>query len=444
MRVNLPQPEQFSAIFETIMGEKLNRPVSGVSIDSRNIHEGDLFIAIKGEEFDGHDYLENVNNDGAVAAIVKEKYINIEIQQIRIKDPIIALAKIANEYREQYNLPIVGITGSNGKTSTKELLKHVLSKQFNVHSTLSNQNTLIGLSLNLLRISNQHDISILEIGASKKGEIKRICKVAQPTHGLITNISSAHLEGFGSIKNIANEKAELFKNLNGGIAFVNSADQYVSKIKFKCKKINFGFKPSCDFSADISKENDGTLTLILNTNIIPTFSFNLSFLKNLIAVSAVAITLGLEWRDLKKQVKTFSPPGGRCKIFKKDSITIIDDTYNANLASSLASLDYLKAFSSKGRKVFVFGDMYELGNSSKRQHRIVGEKCSELGIDAVFTLGDHSKETNFALNQKNNGRHFFSRTELVKTLKQDIQPGDVILFKGSRGMAMEKVLKGAF
>ena len=276
MRVNLPQPEQFSAIFETIMGEKLNRPVSGVSIDSRNIHEGDLFIAIKGEEFDGHDYLENVNNDGAVAAIVKEKYINIEIQQIRIKDPIIALAKIANEYREQYNLPIVGITGSNGKTSTKELLKHVLSKQFNVHSTLSNQNTLIGLSLNLLRISNQHDISILEIGASKKGEIKRICKVAQPTHGLITNISSAHLEGFGSIKNIANEKAELFKNLNGGIAFVNSADQYVSKIKFKCKKINFGFKPSCDFSADISKENDGTLTLILNTNIIPTFSFNLS------------------------------------------------------------------------------------------------------------------------------------------------------------------------
>ena len=165
-----------------------------------------MFIAIKGEEFDGHDYLENVNNDGAVAAIVKEKYINIEIQQIRIKDPIIALAKIANEYREQYNLPIVGITGSNGKTSTKELLKHVLSKQFNVHSTLSNQNTLIGLSLNLLRISNQHDISILEIGASKKGEIKRICKVAQPTHGLITNISSAHLEGFGSIKNIANEK----------------------------------------------------------------------------------------------------------------------------------------------------------------------------------------------------------------------------------------------
>ena len=120
--------------------------------------------------------------------IVKEKYINIEIQQIRIKDPIIALAKIANEYRKQYNLPIVGITGSNGKTSTKELLKHVLSKQFNVHSTLSNQNTLIGLSLNLLRISNQHDISILEIGASKKGEIKRICKVAQPTHGLITNI----------------------------------------------------------------------------------------------------------------------------------------------------------------------------------------------------------------------------------------------------------------
>ena len=444
MRINLPQPEQFSAIFETIMCEKLNRPVFGLSIDSRNVHEGDLFIAVKGKKFDGHDFLVEVNNYGASATIVQEKNKNIEIQQIITKDSIIALATIAKEYRKQYNLPIVAITGSNGKTSTKELLKHVLSKQFNVHSTLSNQNTLIGLSLNLLKISNKHNISILEIGASKQGEIKRLCEISKPTHGLITNISSAHLEGFGSLKNIANEKAELFNSLSSGFAFVNTNDEYISKIKFKCKKINFGFEPDCDFSADISKEQDGTLTLILNTNIIPTSSHNLSFLKNLVAVSAVAITLGLKWEDLIKQVKTFSPPVGRCKVYKKNSITIIDDTYNANLASSLASLDYLKAYSKNGRKVFVFGDMYELGNSSKRQHQIVGEKCSALGIDAVFTLGKHSKETNVALNKKNNGRHFYSRTDLVRTLKQDIQPGDVVLLKGSRGMAMEKILEGVF
>jgi len=444
MRISLPQPEQFSAIFETIMSEKLNRPVSGVTIDSRNLNEGDLFIAIDGEKFDGHDFLSDVNDSGASAAIVRKKYINIELQQIKSEDPIKTLAEIAKEYRNQFKLPIVGITGSNGKTSTKELLKHVLSKQFEVHSTLSNQNTLIGLSLNLLRISNQHDISILEIGASKKGEIRRLCEIAQPTHGLITNVSSAHLEGFGSIQNVANEKSELFKTLNGGIAFVNSTDQYIRKIKFKCKQINFGFKPNCDFSADISKEQDGKLTLILNTKIIPTFSYNLSFLKNLIAVSTIAITLGLKWQDLIDQVKTFTPPSGRCKVYVKNNITIIDDTYNANLASTLASLEYLKAFSNRGRKIFVFGDMYELGDSSKKQHQLVGEKCSELNIDAVFTLGKHSKETNFALNQKNTSHHFFSKNDLVKILKQDIRHGDIVLVKGSRGMAMEKVIEEAF
>ena len=338
MRIDLPHPEQFSAIFEIIIREK-NRPVTGVSIDSRNVNEGDLFIAINGKKLDGHAFLKDVYKSGASAAIVERKNKNIAIQQIKTSNPINSLSKIAKEYRKQFNLPIVGITGSNGKTSTKELLKHVLSNNFNIHSTHSNQNTLIGLSLNILKISNQHDISIIEIGASKIGEIKKgSVKVAKPTHGLITNISTAHLEGFGSIQNIANEKAELFKSLNVGIAFVNSDDRYIKNIKFNCKKINFGFKPDCNFSADISKEQDGTLTLILNTNIIPTFSYNLSFLKNLLAVSSIAISLGLSWSDLTKQVKTFSPPFGRCKVYKKDGVTIIDDTYNANLTSSLAAL----------------------------------------------------------------------------------------------------------
>jgi UDP-N-acetylmuramoyl-tripeptide--D-alanyl-D-alanine ligase len=166
--------------------------------------------------------------------------------------------------------------------------------------------------------------------------------------------------------------------------------------------------------------------------------------KNLIAASSIAITLGLEWKDLIEQVKTFTPPDGRCKVFIKNDVTIIDDTYNANLSSSLAALDYLKTFSSKGRKIFVFGDMFELGDLTSKQHQIVGEKCTEVGIDIVFTIGNHSRETHNALNPKIYKLHFKKQLNLITALKLNIKSNDIILIKGSRGMFMENVLKEIF
>ena len=252
------------------------------------------------------------------------------------------------------------------------------------------------------------------------------------------------MEGFGSIETIAFEKGALFRSLSDGISFVNMADEKISTMYINGEKITFGLTSECDFPADIHQEHDGSLTLILNTHEIPTGSQNLSFIKNAIAVSAISITLGLDWKILIDKIQSFSPPSGRCQVKQYNDITVIDDTYNANLISSLAALDYLKAFSGNGRRIFVFGDMFELGPTSVDQHRKIGEKCTELGLDGVFTIGKHTIHTNSAINNEISHHHFDTHEELIQNLQNNIHPGDKILFKGSRGMAMEKVIKGVF
>ena len=444
MRINIKNNEIFSTVFESVTGQNLHKPITGITTDSRNIHEGDLYIALCGKKIDGHLFLNDVNRNGASAALVNKTQKNIELQQIEVLNPITEIGKIANAYRKKFDIPVIGITGSNGKTSTKELLSHVLSNDFNVHATNGNFNTKIGLSLTLLQLDKMHTISILEMGASLPGEIESLCQIAEPTHGLITNIAPAHLKGFGSMKNIAREKGALFRYLKNGTSFVNKTDEYLTNLPVQGKSITFGLTPDCDFPADIFQEKNGTLTLILDAKEIPTNSHNLSFLKNSIAASTIAVELGVGWNNIINQLQSFSPPPGRCNVEQINNITIIDDTYNANMTSSLAALDYLKAFSGDGRKIFVFGDMLELGNSSTEQHRKVGEKCNELSLDVVLTFGENTIHTNSAIQNGINHVHFNSKKKLIKSLKKMITPGDKILFKGSRGMAMESIISGVF
>jgi len=444
LRINIKNNEIFSTVFESVTGQNLHKPITGITTDSRNIHEGDLYIALCGKKIDGHLFLNDVNRNGASAALVNKTQKNIELQQIEVLNPITEIGKIANAYRKKFDIPVIGITGSNGKTSTKELLSHVLSNDFNVHATNGNFNTKIGLSLTLLQLDKIHTISILEMGASLPGEIESLCQIAEPTHGLITNIAPAHLKGFGSMKNIAREKGALFRYLKNGTSFVNKTDEYLTNLPVQGKSITFGLTPDCDFPADIFQEKNGTLTLILDAKEIPTNSHNLSFLKNSIAASTIAVELGVGWNNIINQLQSFSPPPGRCNVEQINNITIIDDTYNANMTSSIAALDYLKAFSGDGRKIFVFGDMLELGNSSTEQHRKVGEKCNELSLDVVLTFGENTIHTNSAIQNGINHVHFNSKKKLIKSLKKMITPGDKILFKGSRGMSMESIISGVF
>tara|TARA_B110000467_G_scaffold163853_1_gene190995 strand:+ start:2700 stop:4034 length:1335 start_codon:yes stop_codon:yes gene_type:complete len=440
MRINLPNPTQFSRIFKSALGISLDVEFKGVTTDSREVQKGDLYIAISGERVNGHSFLKEVFDNGAIAALVSKSFDQIDGYQILVEDTVSAIGKVSTLWREQFNFPIIGITGSNGKTSTKELLKHILSAKFDVHATEGNYNTSIGLPLTLLQLTSFHGASILEMGANQPGDIKELCKITNPTHGLITNVAPAHLEGFGSIENIAKTKGALFESLSEGISFVNITDNQVSKLKIFGDRVTFGLTPDCDYPADLHHEEDSTITLTINAQEIPTNSTNLSFAKNVIAASAIAQELGLGWDTIIDRIKTFIPPKGRCEVKNNGKITVIDDTYNANLESTIAAIDYLKAFSGNGQRIFVFGDMLELGDSSIEQHKTIGEKCNDSKIDAVLTFGKETIATDGAL-LIDYHRHYNHKEDLLNTLSEIAKDGDKVLVKGSRGMKMETIVE---
>ena len=444
MRISIRHPQLFSTIFKKVTNCDLDYPIRGLSTDSRELNENDLFISIKGSNYDGNNFLNAAKKCKASAALVSKVDKRVILQQVAVKNPLKTISEVAKLWRKQYSIPVIAITGSNGKTSTKELLVHAFSDTFHVHSTRENHNTILGLSLTLLELDKSHEISVLELGASKVGEIKNLCEISTPTHGLITNIAPAHLIGFGSIEKISREKGDLFNSLKNGLAFVNLDDKRIANIKVLGKSISFGSNPNFDFSANINVEIDGKLTLAVNSIIIPTNSHNLSFLKNCIAVTAIGMTLGLSESELKSKLQSFKTPKGRCSIKRVNRVTVIDDSYNANLSSSLAALDYLSAFVGKGKKVFVFGDMFELGNKSIEQHRLIGQKCIDLEIDVVLTIGVHSEHTNLALNKSTKNKHYHSPDKLINYLKKIIKQDDILLFKGSRVMKMENIINRVF
>ena len=442
MRINLPNPTQFSRFFKSALGKSLDLEVLGITTDSREVQKGDLYIAITGERVDGHSFLQEVFDKGANAALVSKSLENIYGNQILVKNTVDAIGKVSILWRNQFDFPIIGITGSNGKTSTKELLKHILSAKFDIHATEGNYNTSISLPLTLLQLTSFHGASILEMGASQPGDIKELCKIANPTHGLITNISPAHLEGFKTIENVAKTKGALFESLSKGVAFVNVADNQVAKLKIFGDKVTFGLTPDCDYPTDLHHEKDGTITLTINAQEVPTNSTNLSFAKNIIACAAIAQELGLEWDAIIDRIKTFISPKGRCEIKNNGELIIIDDTYNANLESTIAAINYLKAFSGDGKRIFVFGDMLELGESSITQHQAIGEKCNDSRIDAVLTIGTETIATDGALLDIGFHRHFNKKDDLLKSLNEIVKDGDKVLVKGSRGMRMETIVEG--
>ena len=441
MRIDLPNPDKFKHIFDMTLDEPLSEKVNGISTDSRDIKEGDLYLAISGEKVDGHSFLEEVFAKGARTALVSQSIDNFKGKLIKLDDPVYAIGEIAKTWRDQFQIPVIGITGSNGKTSTKELLKYILSAKYDIHATEGNYNTSIGLPLTLLRLTEYHGVSILEMGANQPGDIEKLCKIAYPTHGLITNIAPAHLEGFGDIQTVANTKGELFKFLSKGLSFINAADNRINELETYGDSITFGLTSNCDYPTDLHHNKDGSIILTIAAEEIKTNSINLSFAKNVIACSTIARELGLSWEAIKDRILTSQPPKGRCEIKTNGQITVIDDTYNANVDSTIAAIDYLKAFSGNGKRIFVFGDMLELGDSSEDQHRIIGKKCQKEELSVVFTIGNETIVTHEEINNSILHKHFEQKETLLSNLNEIISEGDKILVKGSRGMRMEKIVE---
>lgn len=441
MRIDLPEPVQFKETLKSVTGREPNTLIKGIATDSRECRGDDLYIAIAGEQVDGHEFISQAFNNGACTALVSKRKIGNTEKEIAVEDPVETLGKLAREWRRRFEIPVLGITGSNGKTSTKDLVRHILSAKMSVHATEGNYNTSIGLPLTLLTLTDEAEISILEMGANQPGDIQELCDIARPTHGIITNVAPAHLEGFGSIEAVAQTKSALFESLSNGTAFVNMADTWVAEMTVTGKSISFGLTPDCDFPADIHDEEDGTISLTIDSEEISTGSQNLSFAKNAIAAAAFTINLWIDWDIFRKQISTFQPPQGRCQVRRHEDIIIIDDTYNANLESTVAAIDYLTAFSGNGRRMLVFGDMFELGEKSAELHQKVGEKCIDSKLDGVFTVGVETLATEQEVGSLPLHQHFDSKEQLSTALRDIIQSGDHILVKGSRGMAMETIIE---
>ncbi len=445
MRITLPNPKRFSKVFKNVTNISFINTVLGISTDSRQCVEGDLYIAIKGENVDGNQFIQDAKNAGAVAVLITKSDNTVsDLQQIEVENPVKMIGKVANVWRKRFNIPVIGITGSNGKTTTKDLIKHFLDTKYDVHATKGNFNTSIGVPLTLLQLQENHTFSVIEMGANQPGDIKELCQIVEPTDGLITNIAPAHLEGFKTIENIAKEKSELFKHLKNGTAFVNISDEWVRTFTTPAEIKSYGFVAGYDFSADYNRNSDGNIILTINDTKINTNSKNKVFAKNILAASAVSNTYGINWETIQEKVLSFTPTYGRSVIRKYDDIAVIDDTYNANYISTLAAIEHLAQFPTIGRRVFVFGEMAELGNSSEEYHKKIGKKCVENNLDAVFTVGTQTAITDSVLDTIKFHKHYDSKEQLLQDLIDYKKNGDTILFKGSRSMEMEKIITEVF
>jgi UDP-N-acetylmuramoyl-tripeptide--D-alanyl-D-alanine ligase len=445
MRADIAKPELFTEIFQRVTGITPKNAILGVSTDSRSCKPGDLFVAIKGQRVDGHLFLNDLSKYGCNNALVSRLVDEANgINQIVVNDPIRTIGKIARDLRLKFSIPIIAITGSNGKTTTKDLLSHILSKDYTPHVTRGNYNTSIGLPLTLLELTDNHTISILELGANQPGDIRYLCWLCKPTHGLITNIAPAHLEGFGSVEEIAREKGELFKSLVNGVGFINLSDEKIRDLTAPENKITYGLIPDCEYPGDYHHDLDGKISITVAAEEIRTNSQNIIFAKNLHAAIAVARTLQVSWETIQSQVLSFIPPAGRSVVKQFDNVTVIDDTYNANYESVAAAIEFLTGYAGTGRRLFIFGDMYELGENTAEYHKKVGEKCNSAKLDVIYSVGLESVNTDSAISDSILHEHFDSKKSLGLQLQKILEDGDVVLFKGSRGMEMETIIKEVF
>lgn len=417
---------------------------SGVSIDTRTIKPGEIYVAICGECFNGHDFITIAAKLGAVAAVV-DRSIESELPLILVQDTRVALGHIAKDHRLGFQVPLIALTGSCGKTTTKEMIASILKQQGCTLVTQGNKNNEIGVPITLLQIANHHQYIVVELGANHLGEIAYTSGLAQPQIGLITNIGLAHLEGFGSLSGVLRGKSEIAQGLQpDGLMIVNiddiSLEQWQRLIP-KPKLISFGFNSQADFTCKTISFNEGRAKFILSSP-QDEIAIRLALpgkhnVANALAASAAAYCLGIPLDLIKTGLEQMLPIQGRLKpICLPNGALIIDDTYNANPNSVFAALAYLSQF--KKRRIFVLGDLAELGEQAKPLHGQIGDETKQLKINIFYTIGTLSYYAQQTF--KGEGNHFTSEDALITTLEAQLDSETVILIKGSRSAQMEKIV----
>lgn len=416
---------------------KLYLTATGVSTDTRKIINGNLFFALKGENFDGNLFAEKAIELGAAHAIIDdENYLKPVKNIILVENVLETLQNLAKFHRTYLNIPIIALTGSNGKTTSKELIHAVLKENFNTIATQGNLNNHIGVPLTLLSMNKNTEIGIVEMGANHHGEIAALCEIAQPDFGYITNFGKAHLEGFGSLEGVIVAKSELYEHLrkNNKKVFVNSGDPVQIENTRGIESFTFGIKNSgSDVEIDLIEANPflklSFSNTQINSNIIGRYNFS-----NLAAAIAIGTYFKVTPQKIKKGIESYTPGNNRSQIIKIQSNTIIMDAYNANPTSMRAALDNFN-LTEAVHKVAILGDMFELGDDAKAEHQNIAEFAELLNMDYIILVGN-----NFFKTKTDKSKKFESFEDLKAFLEIVHFENFHILIKGSRGMALERVL----
>lgn len=427
---------------------------SGVSIDSRTISEGEVFYALRGEKFDGHNFIDKALIKGT-GAVVDSRPVSLPKDRviIYVNDTLKALQDLAHFLRIKLDIPVVAITGSNGKTTTKEMVYSVLSGSFKTLKNEGNLNNHIGLPLSLMRLEPDHEAIVLEMGMNAPGEIRRLCEITVPTHGIVTNIGSAHLGRLGSYEAVRDAKLEILESLS--VAVLNADDRFLMQgvaetEKFNGEIITFSINNDSHVMAkDIQRTERGSYFKLefkdaglvpVNLNIHGVFN-----VYNALAASAVCFSLGIQIDKIKNALENFSSFPMRFEVIEKKGITVINDAYNANPASMEESLKELVRLGRRGRRIAALGDMRELNDFSEDAHRTLGRKLSEMNVDVFIAVGEMMSLAAEECMKLKGGKSvpeiytFRDVNDANEDIINIVKHGDIILTKGSRLMQMDKI-----
>lgn len=409
-----------------------------VSTDTRKVEKDSIFFALKGPNFDANQFAEQALIKGASYAVIDNPELAANERFILVEDALEALQLMANYYRKQLKMPIIGLTGSNGKTTTKELIASVLKTKYKTLATSGNLNNHIGVPLTLLSIKEDHELAVIEMGANHIGEIAALCTIAEPTHGLITNIGKAHLEGFGGFEGVVLGKSELYHYLiqTDGVVWINSRNDILKNMGKRFENPLFYPGPGDYYNCEL-KSTTPTLEILaegdvdIKSQLIGTYNF-----ENIAAALCIGKYFGIKPASAKDAIENYQPTNNRSQLLKTARNTIVLDAYNANPTSMSSALNNLKNIVAK-QKVVILGDMKELGESSKKEHAIIGEMLASMQLDKIFLYGTEIKPAADILKKK--AFYFTDKNELIAALKSQGIKESYILIKGSRSMGLEKV-----
>ncbi len=419
---------------------------SNVCTDSRKIEKGCLFFALKGANFDGNKFAEQAIQQGAAYAIADDKSLSVNEKIIIVDDVLTTLQKLAHHHRKQFDIPVIGITGSNGKTTTKELISSVLESHYPTHYTKGNFNNHIGVPLTLLAMPADTEVAIIEMGANHIGEIDFLCQIAAPTHGLITNVGAAHLEGFGSIEGVKKGKGELYQYLenNRGLAFINKTEEHLQEMAGdNLYKVLYTKSIEPDLNVPIFETKLVAAEPFVEIAYLSKMGISQSIKSQLIGLYnfnniMTAVTLGryfkVPYEKIKQSIENYIPSNNRSQIVQKEGNKFLLDAYNANPTSMAKALESFANYSEKN-KIAILGDMLELGAFSTKAHSEIIDLAQKLGIE-ILTVG---KE--FAKSNRKGVKHFEDTSSLKDWFWKQEFVDVFFLLKGSRGIGLERLLK---